>query len=101
MTDVTAQPFEALLLFHGGAVAGLGYLLLRLVRNRAEKRWVTHFCDAAFVLLLFAILAGYLFLANRGTVRGFLLASYLLGFSAFYAAFAPLFARISQKIRKK
>ena len=28
MRDVTAQPFEALLLLHGGAVAGLLYLLL-------------------------------------------------------------------------
>lgn len=101
MTDVTAQPFEALLLFHGGAVAGLCYLLLRLVRTRAGKRWVTHLCDAVFVLLLCAILPGYLFLANRGTVRGFLLTAFLIGFSAFYAAFAPLFARISQKLRKK
>ena len=100
MTDVTAQPFEALLLFHGGAAAGLCYLLLRIVRDRRRKRWVTHVCDAVFVILLFAILAGYLYLANRGTVRGFLLAAFVLGFAAFYGAFGPVFARISQKIRK-
>ena len=101
MTDVTAQPYEALLLFHGGAVSGLCYLLLRLLRVRAEKRWVTHFCDAVFVLLLALILPGYLFLANYGTVRGFLLASFAIGFAVCYAAFSPIFARISQKIRKK
>ena len=100
MIDVTAQPYEALLLMHGGAAAGLFYLLLRIVRNRFQKRWITHLCDAVFVAGLFAILAGYLFLANCGTVRGFLLAAFLLGFSAFYGLFGPIFARITQKIRK-
>ena len=42
MRDVTGQPFEALLLMHGGAVAGLVYLLLRVVRTRANRRFVTH-----------------------------------------------------------
>ncbi|MBQ5991383.1 MAG: spore cortex biosynthesis protein YabQ [Clostridia bacterium] len=101
MRDVTGQPFEALLLMHGGAVTGIVYLLLRIVRNRADKRLVTHLCDAVFVLSGAAIFAGYLFLANYGTVRGFLTASFLLGFAAVYMLFAPLFARITQKIRKK
>ncbi len=101
MIDVTAQPYEALLLFHGGAVAGLCYLLLRVVRNRCGSRLVTHLCDAVFVVVLFVLLAGYLYTANYGMVRGFLLASFVLGFAAFYMLFAPMFARISQKIRKK
>jgi O-antigen/teichoic acid export membrane protein len=101
MRDVTAQPFEALLLFHGGAVAGLSYLLVRIVRERVGRRWFTHLCDGVFVLLLFAILGVYLFLANYGTVRGFLVASYIGGFAAFYGLFAPLFARMTQKFRKK
>jgi hypothetical protein len=99
--DVTAQPFEALLLLHGGAVAGLCYLLLRLVRVRSGKRWVTHVCDAVFVLILAVLLPGYLFLANRGTVRGFLVAAFAIGFAACHGAFSPVFIRISQKIRKK
>ena len=97
MIDVTAQPYEALLLFHGGAVAGFTYLLLRLIRTRADRRLVTHICDAVFVLLGGAILAGYLFAANFGTVRAFLLIAFGLGFSAVYA----LFSGISQKFRKK
>lgn len=101
MIDVTAQPYEALLLFHGGAAAGLLYLLLRIVRNLAKRRLVTHLCDAVFVLGLFAILAGYLFLANYGTVRGFLIAAFFLGFAAVYALFGPVFAKMTQKIRKK
>lgn len=101
MRDVTGQPFEALLLLHGGAVAGLCYLLLRIVRTRAKGRWVTHLCDAVFVLTGAALFSGYLFLANRGTVRGFLSAAFLAGFMLFYALFSPLFARMSQKIRKK
>ena len=101
MRDVTAQPFEALLLFHGGAVAGLIYLLLRILRNLVNKRFVTHLCDAFFVAVLFGILAGYLFLANYGTVRGFLIVSFSLGFAAVYGLFGPIFARITQKIRKK
>ena len=101
MRDVTAQPFEALLLFHGGAVAGLCYLLLRIVRGRVEKRWFTHLCDAVFVLLLFTVLGVYLFLANYGTLRGFLLVSFACGFAAFYGLFSPSFTRITQKIRKK
>ena len=101
MRDVTAQPFEALLLFHGGAVAGFVYLILRIVRTRSRRRWVTHLCDAVFVLTGAALFAGYLFLANYGTVRGFLSAAFLLGFAAVYGLFAPLFARMSQKIRKK
>lgn len=101
MRDVTAQPFEALLLFHGGAIAGLVYLLLRTVRNRLNRRWVTHLCDAVFVLIGALLLAGYLFLADYGTVRGFLIASFLLGFGAVYGLFAPMFARITQKFRKK
>ena len=101
MRDVTAQPFEALLLLHGGAVAGLCYLLLRLVRARSGKRWVTHVCDAIFVLILAVFLPGYLFLANYGTVRGFLVVSFSLGFAAVYGLFGPIFARITQKIRKK
>ena len=101
MRDVTAQPFEALLLFHGGAVAGLCYLLLRIVRTRAGKRCFTHICDAVFVLIGAALFSGYLFLANCGTVRGFLTAAFLLGFAAVYGLFAPVFVRISQKIRKK
>ncbi len=101
MRDVTAQPFEALLLFHGGAVAGLIYLLFRLARDRVQKRWFTHLCDAIYAPILFAILAGYLFLANYGTVRGFLLATFTVGFAAMYVLFSPIFTRISQKIRKK
>ena len=101
MIDVTAQPYEALLLFHGGAVASLVYLLLRVVRTRVNKRWVTHALDAVFVLLNAAIYAGYVFTANDGTVRGFLTAAYAAGFAAMYGAFSPLFSRISQKIRKK
>ena len=101
MIDVTAQPYEALLLFHGGAVTGLLYLLLRLVRERAKRRAVTHVCDALFVLLFGAILAGYLFTANYLVVRAFLLIAFGLGFAASYALFAPLFSGISQKIRKK
>ena len=101
MRDVTAQPFEALLLLHGGAVAGLLYLLLRIVRNRAGKRWVTHLCDAVYVLAAALILSGYLYLANYGTVRGFLVGAFFAGFAAAYGIFAPLFARITQKIRKK
>lgn len=101
MRDVTAQPFEALLLFHGGAVAGLVYLLLRVIRNRVNRRWATHLCDAVFVLLWALILSGYLFLANYGTVRGFLIASFTLGFAAFYRLFTSFFTRITQKIRKK
>jgi hypothetical protein len=101
MIDVTAQPYEALLLFHGGAVAGFIYLLLRIVRNCSKKRYVTHLIDGVFVLLLFGILACYLFLANYGTVRGFLLAAFTIGFAACYRLFAPMFARITQKIRKK
>lgn len=101
MRDVTAQPFEALLLFHGGAIAGFVYLLLRIVRIRANRRWVTHLCDTVFVLTGAALFAGYLFTANCGTVRGFLTASFLLGFAAVYALFAPIFARMTQKIRKK
>ncbi len=101
MIDVTAQPYEALLLFHGGAVTGMLYLLLRLVREGTKRRIATHLCDAVFVLLFGAILAGYLFLANRGTVRGFLLIAFALGFFAVYTLFSPLFAGISQKIRKK
>lgn len=101
MRDVTGQPFEALLLFHGGAVTGLIYLLLRIVRNRVGKRWATHVCDTVFVLSGAVVFSGYLFLANYGTVRGFLVISYLLGFMAFYGLFAALFARITQKIHKK
>ena len=101
MIDVTAQPYEALLLFHGGAVAGLVYLLLRIVRDLAKKRFFTHLCDAFFVVILFGILAGYLFLANYGTVRGFLIVSFFLGFATVYGLFGPIFARITQKIRKK
>ncbi len=101
MRDVTAQPFETLLLLHGGAVAGLCYLLLRVVRTWASRRWVTHLCDAVFVLTGAALFAVYLFLANRGTVRGFLCAAFACGFAAAYALFAPLFTRITQKIRKK
>ena len=92
---------KALLLMHGGAVAGLVYLLLRVVRTRANRRFVTHLCDAVFVLTGAALFAAYLFLANYGTVRGFLSASFLLGFATVYILFAPLFARITQKIRKK
>ena len=101
MIDVVAQPYEALLLFHGGAVAGFVYLLLRIVRNLSGKRFVTHLCDAIFVPVLFAILAGYLFLADYGTVRGFLLAAFVAGFFAVYALFGPVSARMTQKIRKK
>ncbi len=101
MRDVTAQPFETLLLFHGGAVAGLVYLLLRTVRIRTGLRWVTHLCDAVFVLIGAALFAGYLFLANCGILRGFLTAAYVLGFAAAYGLFAPIFALITQKFRKK
>lgn len=101
IVDVFAQPYEALLLFHGGAVAGLCYLLLRIVRTVSTRRFITHLCDAVFVLLLFTVLCGYLYLANYGTVRGFLLFAFALGFAAAYALFAPLFSRMTQKIRKK
>ena len=101
MRDVAAQPFEALLLFHGGAVAGIVYLLLRVVRIRAGRRWVTHLCDTVFVLTGAALFVGYLFSANRGTVRGFLSAAFLLGFAACYGLFSPIFTRLTQKIRKK
>ena len=101
MRDVTAQPFEALLLMHGGAVAGFVYLILRIIRNRAGGRWVTHLCDAVFVLISTVLFMGYLFLANYGTVRGFLSASFVFGFAAVYGLFAPIFARITQKFRKK
>ena len=101
MIDVTAQPYEALLLFHGGAIAGVVYLLLRIVRNLSGKRIVTHLCDAIFVPVLFAILAGYLFLANYGTVRGFLLAAFLAGFFTACALLGPISAGMTQKLRKK
>ena len=101
MRDVTGQPYEALLLFHGGAVAGLCYLLLRIVRIRAGKRWVTHLCDAVFVLIGGCLFAGYVFSANCGTVRGFLSAAFILGFAAIYGLFGPVFARMTQKIHKK
>ena len=101
MRDVTAQPFEALLLFHGGAVAGLLYLLLRVVRQRFCRRAVTHLSDAVFVLTAGAVFAGYLFAANRGTVRAFLAAAFAAGFAAAYLLFSPVFSAISQKIRKK
>ncbi len=100
MIDVFAQPYEALLLFHGGAVAGLCYLLLRIVRTRFKSKIVLHLCDAVFVAVMFALLAGYLYAANYGSMRGFLLAAYFAGFIMFYLLFAPLFARISQKICK-
>ncbi|MBR6039540.1 MAG: spore cortex biosynthesis protein YabQ [Clostridia bacterium] len=101
MRDVTAQPFEALLLFHGGAIAGFVYLILRTIRTRAGRRWVTHLSDAVFVLTGAALFAGYLFLANYGTVRGFLSAAFAFGFAAVYVLFAPIFARMTQKFRKK
>ena len=101
MRDVVAQPYEALLLLHGGAVAGFVYLILRVLRNRCGRRWITHLFDAVFVLLCTAIFAGYLFLANYGTVRGFLTAAFFLGFFAVYALFGPIFARMTQKFRKK
>ncbi len=101
MIDVFAQPYEALLLFHGGAVTGIVYLLLRCFRNATESRILTHVYDALFVLILFAVLSGYLYLANYGTVRGFLIVAFILGFVAVYTVFGPLFARIIQKIRKK
>lgn len=100
MIDVFAQGYEALLLFHGGAVAGFLYLLLRFLRTRAKARFFTHLADALFVLLLAALLAGYLFTADYGTVRGFLLVAFGLGFFAVYALFGSLFFEISQKIRK-
>ena len=101
MKYVAGQPFEALLLFHGGALTGLLYLLLRVVRVRIGKKAVTHMIDAVFVLSAGAIYAGYLYLANRGTVRGFLTAAFLFGFAAAYALFSGMFSGISQKIRKK
>lgn len=101
MIDVIAQPYQALLLFHGGAVAGVVYLLLRSIRVHAGRRWVTHVLDAVFVILNTSIFAGYLFVADHGTVRGFLTAAYAGGFAAAYAVFSPLFSKISQKIRKK
>lgn len=101
MRDVTGQPFEALLLFHGGAVAGLLYLLLRLLRIRAQKRVFTHLLDGVFVLTAAAVFAGDLYLANYGTVRGFLAAAFFAGFAVAYGLFSPLFTQISQKIRKK
>ena len=101
MRDVVAQPFEALLLMHGGMTAGLCYLLLRTARSRTNRRVWTHLCDAAFVLLHTVILTGYLYLANFLTVRLFLIAAYALGFFAAYALFGPIFARMTQKFRKK
>lgn len=101
MINVYAQPYEALLLFHGGAAAGLLYLLLRVPRNLSERRITVHLIDALFVLLLTVILWGYLYLANCGTVRGFAILAFILGFAAFYALFSPLFNRMTQKIRKK
>lgn len=101
MRDVTAQPFEALLLIHGGAVAGLVYLLLRTVRTRFQRKIVTHLTDAAFVLTSAAIFAGYLYLANYGTMRAFLTAAFCLGFAAVYVLFSSMFNAISQKLRKK
>lgn len=101
MRDVTAQPFETLLLLHGGALAGLLYLLLRVVRVRLNKRWTAHLIDAVFVLSAGGIFAGYLYLANRGIVRGYLAAAYLFGFAFCYALFSPVFSAVSQKIRKK
>lgn len=101
MNNVFAQPYEALLLFHGGAAAGLLYLLLRVIRNLSVRRIATHLLDALFVLLLTAILWGYLYLANYGTMRGFAMIAFVLGFAAFYSLFSPLFAGLTQKIRKK
>ena len=101
MRDVTAQPFEALLLFHGGAVAGLLYLLLRVIRSRFQRKSVTHLTDAVFILTCGAIFAGYLYLANFGIMRAFLAAAFCLGFAAVYILFSSVFAAISQKIRKK
>ena len=72
-----------------------------MIRTRAGRRWVTHLCDAVFVLIGAALFAGYLFLANCGTVRGFLSAAFVFGFAAVYALFGPLFARMTQKFRKK
>ena len=88
MIDVTAQPYEALLLFHGVALAGLCYLLLRTVRIRCRSRLATHLCDAVFVVVLFALLE------STGTPRAFGLADgdvaecRILGPEGF--AFAPL-----------
>ena len=101
MRDVTGQPFEALLLFHGGAIAGFLYLLLRVIRTRFRRRIVTHLTDAVFVLSAGAVFAGYLYLANRGTVRAFLTAAFFAGFAAVYLLFSGMFTAISQKIRKK
>ena len=101
MRDVTAQPFEALLLLHGGMLTGLVYLILRTARVRVNRRAATHLLDAVFVLLAGAIFAGYLYLANCGTVRGFLCAAFLVGFFTSYALFSPMFSMFSQKIRKK
>ena len=101
MRDVTAQPFEALLLLHGGAVAGLLYLLLRTARSRCKKRIAVHLTDAVFVLAGGTVFAEYLYAANRGTVRGFLAAAFAAGFAAVYLLLSPLFSGISQKIRKK
>jgi hypothetical protein len=53
------------------------------------------------VLIGAALFAGYLFLANCGILRGFLTAAYVLGFAAAYGLFAPIFALITQKFRKK
>lgn len=101
MRDVTAQPFEVLLLLHGGAVTGMLYLLLRTARLRVSRRFCTHIFDAVFVLAAGAIFAGYLYLADRGTVRGYLAVGYLLGFALSYGLFSPVFSAISQKIHKK
>ena len=101
MRDVTAQPFEALLLLHGGAVTGFLYLLLRVMRERFRKRPMTHLIDALFVLLAGAIFSGYLYLADYGTVRAYLVASYFGGFALAYVLFSPIFSVFSQKIRKK
>ena len=101
MRDVTAQPFEALLLLHGGIVTGFVYLLCRIIRASKARRWFTHLSDALFVLSAGAIFSGYIYLANCGTVRLYLCAAYLCGFAATYGLFSPLFSFLSQKIRKK
>ena len=101
MRDVTAQPFETLLLFHGGIVTGFLYLLIRVMRTRLQRRNLTHLFDALFVLTAGVVFTGYLYLANRGTVRAFLLFGYGFGFVLTYLLFASGFSAISQKIRKK
>lgn len=101
MRDVTSQPFEALLLLHGGAITGIVYLLLRVIRSRTKATFVTHLTDALFVLIAGTVFAGYLYLSNYGTVRAFLVLSFLAGFALVYLLFSPLFSVFSQKIRKK